>query len=337
MNSIKLIMKSNIQVFLISIIFLIIITGSSKGSEKFLTKQPKDSIEQSYLNGKLNGHRFLSNSIIRSPFVRSYLQNKLGAGQTVDLKIPPVIIDSHKVLQLKGQLVYTQIDIEYQQAIRDWMAFRARVIINGRLGTETGALISEGLNVSSSYEFGWLFNLYHNKKFALSGEINLFNTSFITIDLEKFIQGVIDSGAVVPSNKLVSTVPSLRAGGKLLGSYAFNKSCGLTVNLNTEYGETIDRKAKGKVYFEYGAAFDYDFLPEQKVPIGLLAGFYHNELPTSTQQIENEPNNFLFSINYTGRQNLNLGLEINYQIYKPADFDESIKFTSAALNMRYFF
>lgn len=337
MNSIRIIIKFYTKAFLIAIIFLITITGGIKANQKFLMKQPKDSIEQQYLNGKLNGHKFLSNSIVRSPFIRSYLQNKLGAGQTMDLKIPAVIIDSHKVLQLQGELVYTSIDFEYQQSIRDWMAFRARIVVNGRLGTETGALISQGLNVSSSYEFAWLFNLYHNKKFAFSGELNIFNSSFITIDLNKFIQGVIDSGGIVKSNKLVSTVPSLRAGGKLLGSYAFNKSLGVTVNLNTEYGETTDRNSKGKLFFEYGAAFDYDFLPAQKVPIGLLAGFYHNELPTSTQQVENQPNNLFFQISYTGRENLNLGLELNYQVYKPTGFEESIKFVTAGLNMRYFF
>ncbi|HAY34615.1 MAG TPA: hypothetical protein DCY06_10825, partial [Bacteroidetes bacterium] len=251
--------------------------------------------------------------------------------------IPTIKIDTLEVIQLRGDLIYTNLDIEYQQMIKDWMAFRVKLLIAGKLGTKPGALISEGVNAASGYELGWMFKLYQNDEFALSGSIDLFNKSYTIIDLNSFIQGVIDSGKITPSNRLVKSYSTVRAGGALKFAYAFNRTFGFIGNFNAQFGESIDVTDIDKWYFEYGGIFDADLLPVQNVPIGFSLGFYHNSLPLTSEQIQSEPNNILLGINYTGKQDLNLGLEINYQTYKPLDFEDNIKFVNMSLNMRYFF
>ncbi|MBK9332656.1 MAG: hypothetical protein IPM96_09730 [Ignavibacteria bacterium] len=326
-------MKKNIllKTALTFSVLLIICTQNSFG--KFLFP-PNDSL---YEHETLKGHKFIVNSNIGTPFIQTFLQSRLGAGQTVNLKIPSVKIDSQEVFQLRGDLIYTNLEIEYQQMIKDWMAFRVKFLVAGKLGTKPGALISEGVNAATGYEIGWLFKLYQNKEFALSGSFDLFNRSYTIIDLNKFIQGVIDSGRITQTNKLVNSLTTVRAGGTLRFAYAFNKTFGFTGNVNAQFGESVDLTDINKWYFEYGGIFDADLLPVQNVPLGFALGFYHNSLPLTSEQIQSEPNNFLFGINYTGKQDLNLGLEINYQFYKPNNFDEDIKFVNMALNMRYFF
>ena len=285
----------------------------------------------------LKGHKFLINSNLESPFIESYIQTNMGVAQTVDIEIPPIVIDSQEVVQLKGELFYTNLKLEFQQAIRDWMAFRVNFGIFGRAGTEGGTLLSQGVNLSIGYELGWLFNLYRSKDFLLSGSLNVYNNSITLIDIKDFAQEIIDSGRITASNKFIKTVPSLKAGTTISSAYTINKSFGVLGNVSINYGETVDRSAKNKWFVNYGGAVDYDLLPKNSVPIGFLVGFYHRGLPITTDELISEPNNILFQINYTGRKDLNLGLEGNYQFYKPEGFENSIKFLVMNLNLTYFF
>jgi hypothetical protein len=286
----------------------------------------------------LNEHRFTTNSKVGSPFIESYLESNLSVGQTVDLKIPPVIIDSQEVIQFRGDLVFTGLELEFQQAIRDWMAFKVRLSVIGRLGTKAGTLLSQGVNLAGGYEFAWLLKLVKTKKFVLSGSANIFNTSITVIDLQSFVENAIDSHRITKSNHLVVTTPITTAGTALNCAYAFNKAYGFTGNLNFRYGESAKRNSnKDDWFFEYGAAFDADLKPGTKVPIGFLVGFYHHSLSISSDELTNEPNDILFQINYTGRRDLSLGLEGSYQFYKPEGFEQSIKLVNMNFNMRYFF
>ncbi len=121
-----------------------------------LTVSQTDTIQDPF---SLNGHKFVVNSKIGSPFVNTYFKNNLGAGQTVGLEFPEIVIKGKKIVQLQGEVAFTNIAFEYQQEIRDWMAFYADFKLLGRLGTETGALISQGVNIVSGYNFGWKFKL----------------------------------------------------------------------------------------------------------------------------------------------------------------------------------
>jgi len=330
--------KNNFRfVILFSILVLLIHTAESSGMNMPSLNLGKDSLKLKSTNQTLNKHRFIINSRLGSPFIDSYLETSIGAAQSMDLKIPQLTIDSVKVPEVRGELVYSSLGFEFQQAIREWMAFRVRVEILGRLGTKAGTLISQGVNFSGGYEFGWMFKLMQSRKFILSGEAQVSNQSVTTVDIKRFVEGIIDSGKITKSNQLVGTTPFVTGGGALNCAYAFNETYGFTGNLRVRYGESVKRGNDDDWYLEYGAAFDANLLPGTKVPIGFLLGFYHHSLTASTQQISREPNDILFQINYTGRDDLGLGLEGSYQFYKPEGFENSIKFIYLNLNMRYFF
>lgn len=323
----------------IAFLFVIVFVFNSQctGEENAFKLFPPDSSKIKNTHATLNGHKFIINSAIGSPFIETYLQNRLGAGQTVDFRIPPVTIDTQNVVQLRGDLVYTTIGVDYQQEIKDWMAFNIGFTLFGRLGTQTGALISQGVNVTTEFELGWLFKLYQSRKFALSGSLDLINTNYTLVDLQSFVENAIDSGAIVQSNKLVNNVPIVKAGGTLTCAYAFNRVFGFTGNFNLHYGESADRQSEDIWYVEYGGAFDADLMPTKNIPIGFLLGFYHNNIPIANEEIVNQPNNLLAQINYTGKPDLNLGLEISYLSYRPSDFSNNIKFINMSMNFRYFF
>ncbi len=299
---------------------------------------PNDSAKgRVYEHASLKGHKFIINSNISSPFIQTYIENRIGAGQTIDLDIPTIRLSGGEVVQLKGELVFTALNFEYQQKIRDWMAFNASMVVSGRLGNKAGSLISEGVNFLAGYQFGWLFKVYQNKDMMLSASLDVTNNSVTLIDLERFVQGIIDSGKITRDNQLVREIPALRAGGGLRGSYAFNSTFGFTGFLNLRNGESEDRNNSNQWFFNFGLAFDADLMPKQKVPIGFLLGFYSLDFAGAADALENDPKNFIFQINYTGKDDLNLGLELNYQTYKPVNYDRSIKFANIAFGLKYFF
>lgn len=311
--------------------------GSSNMNGLKLTN-PGDSLKSRvYEHASLRGHKFIVNSNIGSPFIQSFIENRLGVGQTIDLDIPTIRISGTEVVQLKGELLFTSLNFVYQQKIKDWMAFNASVLVTGRLGTEVGSLIYEGVNVFTGYQLGWLFKVYENKEMMLSGTLDITNNSVTIIDLEKFVQGIIDSGKITKDNQLVKEIPTLRAGGGLRGSYAFNQTFGFTGFASLSNGESADRDNSNGWFFNFGLAFDADLMPKQKVPIGFLLGFYSVDFAGAEETLENDPKNIIFQINYTGKDDLNLGLEFNYQTYKPVNYDRSIKFANIVLGLKYFF
>ena len=303
-----------------------------------LHSDPNDSVRgRVYEHASLKGHKFIINSNIGSPFIETFIENRIGAGQTIDLDIPTIRLSGGEVVQLKGELVFTALNFEYQQKIKDWMAFNANIVVSGRLGNKAGSLISEGVNVFTGYQFGWLFKLYKNKEMMLSGTLDVTNNSVTLVDLNKFVQGIIDSGKITKDNKLVEEIPGLRAGGGLRGSYAFNQTFGFTGFVNLRNGESADRDNANRWFFNFGLAFDADLMPKQKVPIGFLLGFYSLDFAGAEEALANDPKNIIFQINYTGKDDLNLGLGVNYQTYKPVNFDRSINFVNIVLGLKYFF
>jgi len=285
----------------------------------------------------LDGHKFIVNSNVGSPFTNTTFKNTLGAGQTMDLQMPDIVIRGVKLKQVQGDVAYTTLAFGYQQEIRDWMAFYGEVALVGRLGTETGTLVTLGVNVITGYQMGWKFKVLQTKDFRLSTTLNIQKSSFTTINLPDFIQGIIDSGKVTPGNKLVNYTPLLRGGVGVQGAYAFNKTFGAIAKLYVDYGESAKRYEDEVFNYSWGITFDADLNPVQKVPLGFLIGFVHSSLPTFKEEISRDPNQVLFQINYTGKKYLCIGAEIVYQWYRPKQFEQDIKFVTITLNSSIYF
>ena len=102
----------------------------------------------------LNGHKFIINSNIGSPDINTHYKSILGAGQTTNLKLPEIIINGEPIKQLTGNVAFSNLLFSYQQEIRDWVAFYGEVKLIGRLGTEAGSLIAQGINLATGYNMG---------------------------------------------------------------------------------------------------------------------------------------------------------------------------------------
>ena len=87
----------------------------------------------------LGSHRFMPNSIVKDPFINTYIRNSVGIGQALDLDIPIVVIDGQEIFGLRGDLVFASFDFEYHHTVKDWLAVWGRFNILARLGNDTQA------------------------------------------------------------------------------------------------------------------------------------------------------------------------------------------------------
>jgi hypothetical protein len=315
--------------------FSFVFTANAQ-SEDDKNKDTTKTYLTSESGNSLNGHRFISSSKIKSPFINTYLLTSLGAGKTSRLDIP-VIINGQELTTLTGDLAFTYFGFEYQQAVKDWIAFSLRLNAIGRLGTDAGAILYQGVDLNIGYQLGWLLKLYKSKDMMLSGTIKVSNNSFTFIDINGFIQGIVDSGKITPENKMVKNTPTTNAGAGLAYAYTINRMFGITAEANFIYGESAERFSVDEWIFNYGVLVDADLKPDYAVPLGFGLSYFGSKRGKNTTSLFGDPNNILFQINYTGKSDLDLGLVFNYQWYKDASLDQTINFTNVYMDVKYFF
>lgn len=296
----------------------------------------KDAIKKP----NLGGHNFTTVSHIKSPFINTSLEMVMGLGKTSDFELPPLQIDSISINVLKGDIAYTTLGLQYQTSLRDWLAFNAGFRLNGRVGTESRSLIAQGINLSTGFKLGWLAKLYESKKSMLSGSLTVSNDSYTIVDLEGFIKKIIESGTITEDNRLLQTVPALSVMGGVSYAAAFNETFGLISYVEGGFGESIDRSESDKWIVNLGVSFDYDMLPKLRVPLGFALGYHQNSTPLLSQERLGNPQNIIGMISYTGRDDLEAGIEFTYEWSKPESFNthgKYLKFMNVYGKLKYYF
>jgi len=287
--------------------------------------------------GSLGGHVFIPSSYIKDPFVRTFFRTGLGFGMTPEMVAPSVTIDSTPVVGSRGSLLFAVLDVEYQQAIRSWIAVRFRLHTLGRMADETPALIAQGVTLVSGFEFTWLFRLAESDRLTLSGSLGLQNSSVTDVYLQRFIEGIIQEGEITKANQLVQTTPTLRFGGGAHGAYAISTLTGLTFSGELEYGEQMDRSAPDKLYYRLAAAFDFDLGHDGGTPIGFVVGASTRTSPETETGTDNSSQTFFGRVAYTGNRNFALGLDLSYSLTPIRGMSEKQAFASAVVDIRLYF
>ncbi len=282
---------------------------------------------------RLGDHRFTPNTLTGDPFIKTYIRNSLGIGQSMDLFIPILEIDGDRVIGLKGDLLKAILEFEFQQAVKDWVAFRIQVRVMGRLGTGTQSLLATGVTANTGFEFGWMFKLAQDEKTALSGTINVQNNSVTTVDFLGFVEGVINP----PSQSLVKTTPVTRGGGGLLYAWAASDLIGFTFKGETGMGESADRSESDQWFVNFGAAADFDLKTKTVVPLGLAIAYRVDSFPEAGEELVDVKHDLALRIAYTGTTDFLLSLDFTYGWFKVEGRSDTSRFVSTLLNLRYYF
>jgi hypothetical protein len=285
---------------------------------------------------RLAGHRFVTAAIIRGPFILTYFRSGLAIGMAPGSEIPLAVIDGREITWETGDVLFSTLQLEYQYAVKDWMGFWMNYGLAGRLGTETASLLSQGVTVVSGFRVGWLLKLMQADDMALAGTVQITKTGYTAVDLAGFVQGIIDDG-LTSDDKLVHDASLMIAGPGLSYAWAINRTTGLTATGSVSYGETPDRAAGNKWYFDVGGAVDFDLSRTIHAPIGTAIAARVTSVPESDLNVGNSATTASLRLEYIGRPDLNLGLEFASQWDDIRNSDRSLRYTTVALDFRYYF
>ena len=285
----------------------------------------------------LGGHRFQPLGIFGDPFVRTFIRNATGLGKAIDLETPLYDLSGDPAGTLKGDLVFVTVDFEYMHAVRDWLGLSLQVRVLGRLGTNEQSLLAQGISTLTSMQLAWLFELYENENWFLSGTLNLWNSDLLRVNLLDWVNGIIDDGGISPDNSLVEKTPSLRWGGGVRAAYAPNDLFGFASLLETGYGESLDRSRSSELFLNLGIRGDIDLLARSKVPIGFVVGYYMSTFPETGDSSSNRTDMFSVRVNFTGRDDFSVGIESTNSRTKVPSVSGTINSTLTSLQLQYYF
>ncbi len=287
--------------------------------------------------GMIGGHEFIVSSFIPETFVRTYLQTSMGFGTTLNRVAEEVAIHDTTYEGKKGELLYALLDVEYQYAIRSWLAVRGRLSVTGRMANATSTLIARGVTLFSGFEISWLFEMAKSDRLSVSGLVGVKNNSTTDVYLQRFIEGVVDNGKILPGNSLVLTTPILRGTAGIQGAYVLSRLTGMTIAGTADYGESMYRDQPDRWYYSLLIAFDFNLHSQDGTPVGFVLGGKTGTSP-EVQGADSRTAHTIFGrIAYTGAEQFALGLDLGYQFIPIRNQPERQGFLSSIVDMRLYF
>ena len=205
---------------------------------------------------ELNGHVFLPNIYMEDPFNNTYLDIAMGIGTTGQYKYPVFEIDENEfIYALKGELLYANIGIQYQQKIQDWISLQIKYYLSARIGTNIGSILAQGFTTMNSFQIGWKIRIIEREKYMLSGNFGVSNYTGTYMSISQFVDDVINEE---PNPSIVSNVPALNGNFGFQFAYGVSSLFGLKLNYTNSLGESLDRESIAYL-FSFGASGDFNF------------------------------------------------------------------------------
>jgi len=245
----------------------------------------------------LAGHTFVSTDLVPDAFVRTYVRTSLGYAGAEEIDYPPLVIHGDTLQVLSGSLTYATLGLEYQSALRNWIAARIALGLVTRLGTQGSSLAQEGIRVTAGYDFGFLAKLRETPKSMLSGTIGVRNQGITTIDVKQFAE---DVGNDVPNARLIDDVPTVRSNAGLRYAWAASPAFGVTLLGEASYGDAPRRHDTTSWGWNLGASVDYDAEPTHHIPVGAAFAYLLTSLPGLTTNENGNNSQTVLRLAYTG-------------------------------------
>jgi len=288
----------------------------------------------------LNGHSFLVSSTVGDPFLGTHIRTLTGGGRALGLEVPVYNLDGDQIATLSGNIAFFQLGLTYQQQLAKWVALRVNVSGSARLGTNHVALLAEGATAVYGGSIGAAFRLVEKRQFYFSALAEARSNSLYAISPLSFAQGIIESGGVDSTTQLLGKGDNWRLIGGLRAAYAFAPWIGLTGLV--EFGPAArffedDEGERDTRQFSAGGVASIDLRPGTGVPIGLAGSAMYQSENDRGDDLVGRQVVFGLGVFFTGRQDLSLGVETNYQRFDQRGVDAKINASQIKLILRYDF
>ncbi len=308
-----------------SLIFILSVVASY--SVSLAQTEQKNNLPQ------LNGHYFIPNSNTPSPFIKSHFGMNLGIASSKDFENIILEVDGEEIIGSKGSLIFADLNFDYQQKIKEWIAFNLMVGATARIGTELQSMLSQGVNMVMTFRMGWLIHLAEGKKDKLSANLQISNYSANFINVGGFIDDVLNDNA---NPSISRNVPILNGSAGLRYAHAFNELFGFQGFADIGYGESYER-GKSSAIYNIGGLFDLNLATKTKTPLGFALLYNISARPDLVQVPDKFASNAGLKISYSGAPHFDVGVELSSLSVPVPNVDKKVKSTSIIFATKYFF
>jgi len=281
----------------------------------------------------LNNHYFIPHSNSASPFINSQFGMNLGIASSEDFENVILEIDGEKLIALKGSLIFADLNFDYQQKIKNWIAFYLNVGVTARLGTEVQSIITQGVNTISTFRLGWLVKLLKTEKDMLSANIQINNHGANFVHIGSFIEDLIKDSV---RTSISNSIPILNGSVGLRYAHGFNEILGFQGFANIGFGDSYVRGENDMIY-RLGGLFDVNLATKTKVPLGFAVFYNLTAIPDVVQVPGKSASMAGFKISYSGAPHFNLGLEISNSRVPIPNVEEKVNSTLVFITTKYYF
>jgi hypothetical protein len=281
----------------------------------------------------LNGHTFQQLSYFRTSFTSTHLNANIGFGSTPTLKISTIEIDSIKLFEFEGQVVFVDVAVRYQQRFTPWLSMYLQGNMAGRLGTDMSTILADGINTLTGFEIGWLIRFYQSQKLNLSANVHVANANANFINVSKYFEDLLEG---VPNPALTRKIPAMAIDVGVIGGWAINQAWGLQFFGDVAFGESFQR-GRNQVYYNTGIQGEIDFNPDYRVPVGLAVGYVATNNPESISSESGFSSIFMGKIGYSGSEEFELGVQFSYFDVSLRSVEQKVFVFKTMLMLKFFF
>lgn len=279
----------------------------------------------------LGGYRFIPSNLVADPFITTHFRNATGFGVALDVELPILVIEQDTLLALKGNVLFVDLEFEYQHAANDRVAFRFTGSGASRVGTDIESILSQGVSAVTGFKAGATVRAWNNENVLISGVGDVVFGNTFRIDFAKFAEDVINGNlaraSIVTKDDGAVLVAGLRAAwgiapwagihGEFQGGYR-----------NTVYEEDFVSLA--------GISGSMDFGQRGNAPVGLMGSLSYDKLAVTGDNVGATWMAGL-EVVYTGREDFALGLQMSFTRTPLQDPDVTLHGRSLNLTTRYYF
>ena len=282
----------------------------------------------------LEDYRFIPLSTVGEPFVTTHFANSTGIATASNVEIPVILETTppDTLFSVGGNVMFITLDFTYQHALTPRLAARVKGGGVSRIGTSGQSILSQGVSALTDFEVGVLYETWRSddKLVSVFGDLEWGKT--LRVDLVQFAEDVI-SGGIRNASVLFAESAMTYTGGVRF-AWATSRWTGISAE-GVLGGTTVDREDES-VLWRVAASHSWDFHQKGSRPVGLALSVALDQQRTLGIGSDTAVDVGL-GVFYTGREDLNLGAELNWVRLPQVTEDIVIYPFGFALALRYYF
>ena len=294
----------------------------------------------------VNGHRFLTSSVVPEPFITTNIRSSLGFGLLFNARIPFLDSDGDPITVLEGDIGIGLLGLQFQQAFTPWLAARVGFAGGFRTGTNGESLVAEGLNGAYSVNGGLTAQLLQTSSVVVSAVGDISSNEVFVMDPFGFAETIIERCQDAPSledcdleledsERLVQSGSATTFSAGLRGAYSPAAWVGLLAR--AEIGSVRRLNRDREPVGEFGVAASMDADPVWNIPLGLLLSFNSQTFDGRGTNAAVAATRYGAGLFYTGRSEFLVGFEAAFGKVDLAASEGSVNSATFIFRLEYIF